>query len=120
MYIFMHYEMVTINLIIICLHTNYDSITDQIPYAVYCIPVAYLFYYWRFVPLNPLHLFNPPSLALSPLASTSSLYLGVCFHFGFLSYFVFKVPHVSEVMWCLSFSDLFHKIFFNFLFFIGV
>jgi len=59
--------MITINIIIICLHTNYGSITDQIPYTVYCIPVAYLFYYWRFVPLNPLHLFNPP--IPSPLPS---------------------------------------------------
>ena len=67
MYIFMHYEMITINLIIICPHTNYDCIIDHIPYALYYIPVAYLFYYWRFVPLNPLHLFNPP--IPSPLTS---------------------------------------------------
>ena len=33
------------------------------PYAMY-IPVAYLFYNWRLVPLNPLHLFCtfPPYL----------------------------------------------------------
>ena len=36
---------------------NYGNIIDHIPYAVYYIPVAYLFYNWMFVSLNPHHLF---------------------------------------------------------------
>lgn len=32
---------------------------DHIPYVVYYIPVAYVFYNLGFVPLNSLHLFHP-------------------------------------------------------------
>ena len=33
---------------------SYYNIVDHIPYVVYYIPVAYLFYNWKFVPLNQL------------------------------------------------------------------
>ena len=57
----MHYEMMTtISLVTICPHRKYYNAIDHIPYAVYYIPVAYLIYNWRFVPLSPLHLFRPP------------------------------------------------------------
>ena len=39
---------------------------DFIFYSVYDIPVTYLFYNWKFVSVNPLHLFCPtlhPTLA---------------------------------------------------------
>ena len=33
---------------------RYGSSIDYIPYIVYYIPLTYLFYRWKFVPLNPL------------------------------------------------------------------
>ena len=36
----------------------YYNTIDSIPYAVPFIPVTYLFYNWKFVPLTPLHLFH--------------------------------------------------------------
>ena len=38
---------------------SYCNIIDHISYAVYYIPVTYLFYKWRFINLNPFHLFHP-------------------------------------------------------------
>ena len=53
----MYYEMITTeSLVTICHHTKFLKIIHHISYAVYHIPMAYLFYYWRFVPLNLLHL----------------------------------------------------------------
>ena len=52
-----------------------NSITDHSSYAVQYIPEAYLFYNWRFVLLNPLHLFSlfsqPSLLATRDLFSVS-------------------------------------------------
>ena len=55
---------------------SYYDIIDRISHAVYDIPVAYLLYNWRFVPLNPLRLFLPPP-GLPPFwqPSACSLYL---------------------------------------------
>ena len=47
-----------ISLATIC-SQSYYSIIGHIPYAVYYIPVAYLFYNGTFVPLNPLYLILP-------------------------------------------------------------
>ena len=45
---------------------SYCSIIDYIPYPLYYIPVTYLFYNCKFVPINPLNLFFPtPNLLLS-------------------------------------------------------
>ena len=64
-----HYEMITmISLVTICPQQSYYNIIDHIPYVVYHNPLAYLFHNWRFVPLNPHHLFCP--LTPSPLATT--------------------------------------------------
>ena len=59
---------------------NYYSIIDYIPYAVCYISVAYLFYNWKFVPLNPLHTFHPPTLETTNVFSVPiiSLFL-FCF-----------------------------------------
>ena len=53
-----NYEMIT-GLIIICPPKSYYSLVDHIPYTGYYIPMAYLFYNWRHVPLNLLCLFHP-------------------------------------------------------------
>ena len=54
----------TISLVTICHHTKLLQYIDFIPYPVYYLPVTYLFYNWKIVPLNPLHLFHlsPPFL----------------------------------------------------------
>ena len=34
---------------------SYCNIIDYVSYAIHYIPKTYLFYSWKFVPLNPLH-----------------------------------------------------------------
>ena len=46
------------------LSQSYCNIIDHISHSVCYIPVAYLLYNWKFVPLNPLHLFLPPPVLL--------------------------------------------------------
>ena len=69
----MHYEMITmVSLVTVC-PQSYYNIFGHIPYAVCYITIAYLFYNWSFVPLNPLHLIfptpDPLSLWQPPLCS---------------------------------------------------
>ena len=75
-----HYEMIT-SLVTICPPKSYYNIIDHISYAVHYIPMAYLFYNWKFLPLNPVH----PSLS-SPLAITHlfSVFMSVFILFCFL------------------------------------
>ena len=51
----------------------------KIPYAILFISATYLFYNWKSVLLNPLHLFHPFPLPTFPLALTRvcSVYLRV-------------------------------------------
>ena len=51
--------------------------TDHIPYVVYYIPVAYLFYNWRFAPLNPLPLYHPYAPFPTPLETTQLFLLSM-------------------------------------------
>ena len=53
----------------------YCNITDYIPFALLFIFVTYLFYKWKFVTTNPLHVFHQ-HLWQPPVCS---LYLWVCF-----------------------------------------
>ena len=53
---------------------SYYHIMNHIPYTVCYIPAAYLFYDWRFVTVNPLHLFHIP-------LSTCLSFVPVCFYF---------------------------------------
>ena len=74
---------------------------------VYCIPMIYLFFNWKFVPFDPLHpscqpftpyLWQSPicSLYLWPLLFMSILFLFVCL----FSY----SPCIDDIIRCLSFS----------------
>ena len=96
-YIYIHYKMIT-SLVSIYSIWNCYSIIDHIPcYINNCILMAYLFYNWRSVPLNLLHLFLPnpyhPPLWEAPICS---LYLWVCL---FVLFFRFCL---SEITWYLS------------------
>lgn len=79
---------------------SYYDMTDCIPYAIYYILIAYLFYTWKCVPLIlftfPIHLPNP-----FPLPNISSFYLGDCVH-GFWWGFFF----VCLFVLLFSFSSL--------------
>ena len=76
-------------------------IIDYISYAAYYIPVAYLFYRWRFMLFNPLHL-SPPTII--------SVHLGL-FLFYFVLFFVFlDSPCKGSYGICFSLSDLFHLV----------
>ena len=58
---------------------NCYSVTDRIPYVVHYIPMTRLFYNWKFVSLNPLHLFHPvPTCLPSGSHSVLSVHL-FCF-----------------------------------------
>ena len=99
--IYIHYEMVTaVSLITISPHTKRIL---NIFFMLYYIPMAYLFYDCKFVPLNPLHLLTQsPTLLLSgshPFLLSKSL----C-SFYFVCLFCFLGPTYSEIIWYLSFS----------------
>ena len=51
--------MITVSLVIICHHIK---LLQYYIYANNYMPVTYLFYSWKFTPLNPLHLSLLPSL----------------------------------------------------------
>ena len=66
---------------------------------------------------NRLHLLTPTSYSIPPLAPSAlatiaySLCLWVCF--CFVDKFVcvlFQIPHISDIIWYLSFSDLLHLV----------
>ena len=63
---------------------------------LFYIPLT--FYKWKFVPLNPLHLFHsaPPNPALLCLRVPFCFVL--CVHL-----FVFKIPHKNIIIWYVSF-----------------
>ena len=69
------------------------NITDSSHHAVYYIAMTDLFYDWNFVPLDFLHPFAHPPTPPLATANLFSESLSV----------VFKIPHISEIIWCLSF-----------------
>ena len=71
--------------------------------------MAYLLCNEKFAPLNLPHTFLPsihPSSLWQP--SVISIYYSVSVLLCLLICFDFKIPYTSEIMWYLSFSDLFH------------
>ena len=57
-------------LVIICHHSKVYSIIDCIHHAVCYIPITYLLYTQKFVPLGPLYPFTPHQTPF-PLGTTS-------------------------------------------------
>ena len=53
-----------LSLVTIVTMQAYCNIFDYIPYSVHYVPVTYLFYNWKFVHLNHLHLFHPTLIRL--------------------------------------------------------
>ena len=80
--------------------STYKVITILLTTLCYIFhPWAYLFYNWKFLPLNPLHLFHSPSL----LATICLVFVSMSlFSFCFLDS-AYKWYHI----WYLSLSDLF-------------
>ena len=93
----------------IILHLQLLQYIGCIPCVVQYILVTYLFYTQQLVPLNPLPLSCPSPPSLSPLVTTSlfSTYLSL-FLFCYIDQFVsiFQIPHISDIIQCLSFSDI--------------
>ena len=58
-----------ISLVTLCHHTKFSNVIDYISYVVHYTPTTYLFYNWKFVPLNLPYLFhsssNPPQSIFS-------------------------------------------------------
>ena len=81
-----------------CYHPSpqrrYYSIVDYIPYVVLFIPMTYLFCDWKFVSLNPLHLFRP-SWSLFPI-NLFSVFVGTSALFWFLDS-LYKWNHMAFV-----------------------
>ena len=63
-----------------------------ISYSVYDIPVTYLFYNWKFVSVNPLHLFCPT--LHSTLSSNHQLVL--CIYESISILMLYKFSHNSH------------------------
>ena len=82
----------TISLVNICPHAKLFH-HYHIPFAVHYIPVIHSFYYWKFVPLNPIHLFHPPS-HVPAFWQPMSLLLEICL---FKLMFSFSSGKYSEV-----------------------
>ena len=79
------------------------NIINYSHYAVFYIPVTYLFYNWKET-FDSLHSFAPPSLPLV----TTNLLQGFCVYV-YVCVFL-KIPHKSEIIQYLCFSDLFHQV----------
>ena len=78
---------------------SYYNINDYIPYVLHCGPVTCLFYNWKFVPLNPLHLFcqphSHPSSNLLVCYLPLSLFL-FCLFISFVNYY-FLIQLLQEL-----------------------
>ena len=60
---------------------------------------------WKFIPLNPFHLFCPTPHPPPSLAVISSVYLWTCFCFCFVSFFlnpIDKLNHMVFIFLCLD------------------
>ena len=80
------------------------SVINYSHHAVHYFPMTYLFYNWKCALLTPFTHFpyHPPP----PPSSVSSNHQSVLCIYE-LYFFFFKIPHISEIIWYLSFSDLF-------------
>ena len=81
-------------------HTNLLLYYGPHSYVVYWIVLTYLLYNWRFVPLNPLHIFYSPT---SFSSGSHSLFFFICKCFHFFCLFLFWIPQVREITRYLSF-----------------
>ena len=91
-----------------CHHKSYNYLSPYLlkhywPCSLCCIlhPVAYLFYNWRFVTLNPFCIFYLPSALPFSLSTTSLFSVSMS-----LFSFCFVFPRISEIM---SLNILFNK-----------
>ena len=101
---------ITISLVTMCHQTK--LLQYYWLYSLYCVlPPHDLFYNWKFVAFNPLHLFHPflhPSHLWQP--SVCSLYLWLCFcfvTFAHLFYFLdstYKWNHTVFIFLCMTYS----------------
>lgn len=76
--------------------------------VLYITPSWLIFYIWMFIPLNSTHHFSqhPHSSPLWwPFVCFSHLW--VCC-ITLFTCFLFNIPCISEIIWCLYLSDLFH------------
>ena len=69
--------MSTLKITLVAISNTHYSVINYGHHAVHHVPRTYLFYKWKFVPLDPFTHFTLPSLSLSSLLShiLSSLYI---------------------------------------------
>ena len=84
---------------------RYCIIID-ISHIVHVMPLTHLFYNCEFVCLNPSHLFLSSFHHLSPLAILFSISMTLLCLGIFLHFFIFQVPHISEIIQLLVFFCL--------------
>ena len=92
-------------------HTKFQrmqrNITDYSHPAVCYISMTSIFYDWKFLPLEPLHSY------LLSLPSGNYQFVLCIYEFGFILFcllfvLLFRFHILSEIIWYLSVSDLFH------------
>ena len=71
------------------------------PQSLHCCPRPWVLFPFCSIPPLP-NCYHPPP---PPLSCYSALYLWVCLYFCLLVWFVYSLPHMSEIIWYLSFSD---------------
>jgi len=98
---------------LLCNFQMYSTILLTSHHAVHYIPMPYLFYNWKCVPLEPLHLFCLPSHPHSAQASTILFFVSVMFDFGLVwcvcSFVLFFRFHIHVKSYGIYLSDLVHQ-----------
>ena len=75
------------------------------PCELHCIPVNYLFNSWKCAPRGLLHLFHHTPTTLLSGDHPLLLYIYESVSVLFCLFFCFfYIPHISEIIWCSSFS----------------
>lgn len=77
-------------------------------FAMMYITSWWLFYCWKFILLDPLHPFLPPHHHHPfPSGNHQSFFSSINMNFVLFCWFIFSIPHVSEIMWyAIGFSKL--------------
>lgn len=93
---------IRISLLAICPHAKLLQHIDHIIYAVYYLPMTYLLYNLKFVPLNPLPISPTPILSLQATTCLLSVFMNLISFCAVCLFFFFLFHIVRSCGICLS------------------